>query len=94
MSIADELITRGWCQGAYEDVDGRVCLRAAAYKAYASGETIMALPESVNRVLAELVNDKDSVLPGLSFNDAPGRTFDEVLRVAKIADEILDGHAA
>lgn len=89
MGIADELITRGWTQGWTEDSEGRVCLLGAA--AYASGEygnevgNLWTMPPA----LVEILNDL-CVMRFTVWNDAPERTFDEVLRVAKEADEILD----
>jgi len=89
MSIANELITRGWTQLTREDAEGRVCLAGAA--SYAT----------VGNAYGQCVESKEFMdmwrtLSGLvgypmGWNDVPGRTFDEVLRVAKEADEILDG---
>lgn len=87
MGIADELITRGWAQRTYRHPDGSVCLEQAAacafnvypYQIYENGVAKVInelLPVGVGQCIAE-------------WNDAPERTFDEVLRVAKEADEIL-----
>ena len=107
MGIADELITRGWHQGDYEARDGSVCLYGALWKASgiqdlceweslpATDPMGVALREAVCQVLGDdlgKVKYPDNPVP--EFNDAEGRTFDEVLRVAKIADEILDGMVA
>ena len=85
-SIADQLIASGWCQGHYVDDDGSVCIRTAVAR---SGLDLYS-----DRVHAALVvacgEDPNNILPGLAFNDAPERTYDEVLRAAKTADEILD----
>lgn len=84
MSIAHELITRGWSQGGgFEHPDGSVCLRGAA--AYALGVELGDEPNSVWCLLRDLCG---GVQPTY-FNDDPARTFDEVLRIAKQADEIL-----
>jgi hypothetical protein len=87
-SIAHELITRGWVQTKYEDQHGAVCIRTAARYAHnCHGET---MPQAVEDALAIACGEDGNCLPGLVFNDADGRTYDEVLRAAKLADEILD----
>ena len=87
MGIAHELITRGWAQGASVAEDGKVCLLGAA--AYANGwkgeNGFWAMPTEMTRALNQLCGMAFTV-----WNDDPKRTFDEVLRVAKEADEILD----
>lgn len=92
MSIADELITRGWYQGDYEGPDGSVCLYGAAWKA--SGvESLYDWEGIVNDPHTDALNEvvrQASNANVAEFNDAPERTFDEVLRIAKQADEILD----
>jgi hypothetical protein len=95
-SIADELITRGWTQRTFEDdLTGAVCLRGAVRCA------IWGLPRYDHRTVAGGHLDTEARAlatigritshPGIVsiWNDEPGRTFDEVLRVAKQADEIL-----
>lgn len=95
-SIADELITRGWIQGAHFNAKGSVCLRGAAIA------STVGLPElsascwslgcdpRVEEAIVAIVNAIGSDDLGVAgWNDEPGRTFDEVLRVAKHADEIL-----
>lgn len=82
MSIANELITRGWTQGAFAREDGSVCLLGAIDAAGGECEIANAVYE---------VFDRHGIPWTIGhWNDAPGRTFDEVLRVAKEADEILD----
>jgi len=83
MSIANELITHGWYQGNYEGPDGSLCLIGAARNVY--GDQYDRYVNAL-RVLYKLVG---GMVGG--WNDNPTRTFDEVLRVAKEADEILDG---
>ena len=87
MSIADELITRGWAQGFSERDDGSVCLRGAAAHA-TTGDILGAydLPRPVDVALRKATGTKFIA----TWNDAYARTFDEVLRAAKEADEILD----
>lgn len=91
MSIADELITRGWNQRSYMGPDGSVCL-SGANRCSVSGSVLKTFKVEEAEANAEEVFR--GLLPeGLSipqWNDAPERTFDEVLRVAKLADEILD----
>ena len=87
MGIANELITRGWTQRRFESDDGSVCLAGAA--GYASTGHVSDWTDDVREAMTTVVG-KDFV-DIAQFNDAPGRTFDEVLRVAELADEILDG---
>lgn len=93
MSIANELITRGWHQGDYEGRDGSVCLYGAVscvlygnpFWNTANGEYCSETPEP----LRSFLDEKTGHLRAM-WNDHPARTFDEVLRVAKEADELLD----
>lgn len=99
MSIANELITRGWHQGHYQAEDGSICLRAAARLSVTG--TLNSLDResevwpsyrSIALALGLTANHPYAPLDDISlWNDTPGRTFDEVLRVAKEADEILAG---
>lgn len=81
MGIAHELITRGWNQGGYWGEDGAVCIGKAAQLQ----TNFPAALEAVARVIG--CTDRFAIP---AWNDAPERTFDEVLRVAKEADELLD----
>lgn len=95
-SIANELITRGWKQGRIDGTDGSVCILGAAGCAYLNDPLAgYDLAEKLPGVLCALQlaigldcapNDDVEVY---RWNDAPDRTEDEVLRVAKHADEIL-----
>ena len=92
MGIADELITRGWHQGEAEAPTGEVCLAgAAAYALFNTTFDDLSLHD-----LSAAMNAVEAAAPEIAkhgvgnWNDAPERTFDEVLRVAKEADEILD----
>jgi hypothetical protein len=81
MSIANELITRGWTQGDYVRDDGSVCLIGAVRCAFAHDYRA--------RCNAALCVDRVLGQGAEVWNDTEGRTFDEVLRVAKLVDEIL-----
>ena len=85
MGIADELITRGWTQGTAEDEEGRLCLIGAASRVSARNRT------DVHDGWAALKNaiGVNSLGMVAAWNDAPERTYDEVLRAAKLADEEL-----
>lgn len=104
MSIANELITRGWTQRTSLKGDGTVCLIGAAAAAYGNltddyPVCWRSLPESVRSALLAVIPldiredcacmDDDDIV-SMGFNDTDGRTFDEVLRVAKEADELLE----
>jgi hypothetical protein len=92
MGIADELITRGWTQEALEDEKGRVCL-AGAIECHTLGRIVLGeWPKGMDdrfqraaHVVREIIRDVSIT----DWNDTVGRTFDEVLRVATQADEIL-----
>lgn len=99
MSIANELITRGWNRGETVADDGSVCLTGAAQFAYLgearNGVWESPLPMNVRAALwacipadADVTRRSDGTPILFSFNDRS--TYDEVLRVAKMADEILD----
>jgi hypothetical protein len=103
MGIADELITRGWTQGRIVNRDGEVCLMGAAIAAYSDAQLLLddfdlwdQLPETVRLALAVVCGgdptNRARVLLGIPvyiFNDN-ANGFDEVLRAAKEADELLD----
>lgn len=99
-SIAHELITRGWRKGSLVGDDGSVCLTAAAQFATLddlspNGCMDYGVPREAREALhqalpAEAFNPITGEKIIWAWNDRPERTFDEVLRVAKEADEILD----
>lgn len=82
MGIAHELITQGWTQGRSRDEEGRMCLtRAARDPAQFDARPLMAIGRVLGlSTFGEIIR----------WNDDPNRTFDEVLRVAKEADELLN----
>ena len=101
MGIANELITRGWHQGAIEGPDGSVCLSGAVFAAvygvpqlaFASqnllrDDALTRVCQQASNVVASLI-ERAGGRPFAPWNDAPERTFDEVLRVAKETDELL-----
>lgn len=91
MSIAHELITRGWTQEARENNAGEVCIAGAV--SYATlGHAYGNCLESKEFSAAWIELNKVVEWP-MTWNDRPGRTFDEVLRAAKEADALLDGLA-
>jgi hypothetical protein len=102
MGIADELITRGWATGVNEADDGSVCLVGAALHAYGRGGFGMfdyALAPHVRAALSTAIETVDPNTPRseytgraviFAFNDRNREDGDKVLRVAKLADEILD----
>ena len=66
--IARDMIERGWCQGRYQDEADNVCL-AGAINAAAAKISIWTIP-------IYLLFDESSLFV---WNDAPGRTKEEVL---------------
>jgi hypothetical protein len=91
VGIAHELITRGWYQGDYEGPDGSVCLYGASWKASGLPLDVWEAQgvDTIRRAVAACGGGW--IRPVHEWNDDPSRTFDEVLRAAKIADEILEG---
>lgn len=97
MGIAHELVTRGWIQGAMQAGDGAVCLQGAIncsiFGAPRAGPFLIADDidtETLRRYLdAYSTAERTLGQPVDTWNDAEGRTFDEVLRVAKELDEVL-----
>ncbi len=102
-SIANELITRGWTKKSTLAADGRVCLVGAAAAAHGAldslavttdwprvwtGEAWASLPLAVQTALLSAVGlPVGDLVDVFTFNDSHDR--DEVLRVAKHADELL-----
>lgn len=66
--MKDTLFERGWCQGRYSNEQGESCLVGvmSPYKNEAW---------SASKLLQKAI-DMDSIT---AWNDAPGRTFDEVI---------------
>jgi hypothetical protein len=97
MGIANELITRGWHQGDFRADDGSVCLygacvaaeRGAAFDALDIDDIALANGGEYEKALSLLVVGQTGHTVA-AWNDDPSRTFDEVLRAAKEADEIVD----
>jgi hypothetical protein len=104
-SIAHELITRGWIQGTFAGGQGGpndpVCLQGAARCAAVGTPRLFDLADGddqrhralayeyiVETVLTKRLGYIEWVP---SWQDAEDRTFDEVLSVAKEADEVIDG---
>jgi hypothetical protein len=87
MGIAHELITRGHnTNGDYEGPDGSVCLLGAA--AYAYDGIRLDVYRALARAIAGDSWWESPDFEGIAaFSDH--HSFDEVLRVAKRADEIL-----
>lgn len=66
--------TRGWCQGMYSDANQRICLTEGLYRA--GKQLNFEDYDELQKVVGSFV--------GLSFtgwNDAPGRTKEEVLEM-------------
>jgi hypothetical protein len=106
-SIAHELITRGWIQGTFAGGQGGpndpVCLQGAARCAAIGTPRLfdlsadeddrrhraMAYEYIVEQVLTKRLGDRHAWVP--EWQDQEDRTFDEVLSIAKEADEVIDG---
>lgn len=71
---------RGWCQGAYEDDENRVCLSKAI--GLANGFRGHTWVEQA--ALAEVVPDFEGII---EFNDDPHTTYEDVVLALKRAHE-------
>lgn len=92
MGIAHELITRGWTRYKMLDPEtGAVCLEGAAYCSAGLADELGTANIALRMEPPEF-NALRKVLGQHTlywWNDEPDRTYDEVLRVAKEADELL-----
>lgn len=79
---ADLIERRGWCQGRYQDTDGRLCSVGAL--AAANGDTLASYFPAV-LVLSRRVGDV------VGWNDALGRTEQEVLDTFRAAAKEVRG---
>lgn len=76
------LTERGWCQGSFEDKDGRCCALGVMGRVDDFQST--AFTEAVRYVAMEIGDDMSII----GWNDNPGRTKEEVISLfQKVADE-------
>lgn len=106
MSLAEQLITRGWVQGDTIDKDtGAVCLHGAliaeagmlddeAYLLVQPQADVSVGGKILNDIVRNEVNPTDpymmDAIDYVSFNDSEETCYDDVLRVAKQFDEVVD----
>lgn len=97
MSIADQLIIRGWTKGTEEDHEGRVCLAGAIRKqsgyCYSHNRVVSEGRDEYRaacQIANKLLNEKYIHGDFVRWNDQNGRTYEEVLRFAKELDEVID----
>jgi hypothetical protein len=104
MGIANELTTRGWTRGIHRDEDGAVCLEGAAMCAAGAEVNLrdgfIVIPtEPAQRsayyaamdALHDVIRAREGGFCSVPYwNDDVAEDFDDVLRVAKEADELLD----
>lgn len=89
------LFEDGWVQGSYGGgTEGR-CIRgaiSAVADRFEIHERTGAIPASCHEILITALglDGIDTCLPGLAFNDAPGRTFDEVIEVLDRAEKVAE----
>lgn len=91
----DVLAERGWHQGDYEGAEGSVCLYGAL--AAAVGVAPADLGTSTTVVAAAAILPRTRAMDGglvSIWNDAPERTYEDVVLALKQAEELaLDGAA-
>lgn len=74
MKPSELIRQRGWCQGAFENADGCLCVHEAVHFSYNPPKRHI---ERRNAMLASLQSDGWNGF--MHWNDAPGRTSDEVI---------------
>ena len=75
LEAARALVARGWCQGEYRDCYGKVCAFGAIIYSFPMGDPAW-------HDAAKAANDAMTAIVGghvTAWNDAPGRTQEEVL---------------
>lgn len=103
MSLAEQLITRGWTQGESIDGEGHVCLNGALLAELGVADIevgtldyLRAVGDANDSFLAgtKVLNHLVARIWGhpdfVGYNDTDDRTFDEVLLIAKQFDEVVD----
>lgn len=80
---ARRLVEEGWCQGAYEDEAGRVCLQLALYLGQGASESQVTVGMSASDRVVKLIGPfyASATHPIQGWNDAPERTQAEVLEL-------------
>lgn len=77
------LLERGWCQGPYSTIDDPICLVSALW--YVTNIDHNAVAQAVEAMGFRSPRD------AIQWNDAPGRTLDEVLERLDRAVGAVDG---
>lgn len=76
-AMKNELMTRGWCQGTFKDNEDKLCLLGS----YTRSNSIPRDTSHIDwlvRALQNVIGCDDGVI---SFNDTPGRTFNDIIDV-------------
>lgn len=80
--VMDVLNERGWCQGALEAVDGRVCLMGAMNVASFGNSQAVASHASLHGKVIHYLHEKhNQTVPG--YNDHPDTTLEDIMMVLK-----------
>jgi hypothetical protein len=87
----NRLLERGWCQDVLEEADGSLC-SVGAIRSAVLGDTDRTYDPAAmwvcKRAVATLSDAAGVHIP--VFNDAPGRTFDEVIDVFDKAEKLAE----
>jgi hypothetical protein len=75
LKAADLLAERGWTQGVLEDYEGRMCAAGAVYNVTCNSSAALEL-------LQAHIGFSDNIA---AWNDAPGRTAEDVILAMKRA---------
>ena len=87
--MAELISRRGWCQGKYEDSDGRLCIQGAYSKLLEQDDRWLGDPEwelpyrmalaAFEKSIAPEMGERDEWWDSADWNDVPGRTKLEVI---------------
>lgn len=97
---AARVVREGWCQGAYDDEEGCHCVMGALHVGFglSLSETTKADEDAMSAPLAASLRLRLRGTPKravVSWNDAPGRTAEDVAEaLERCAEELERGEVA
>lgn len=87
-ATAQELTEHGWCQGTTRDLDGKLCLVGAlhrvTYQSHIYGAALSCLWDQL------VLSDHSPELSPIGWNDAPGRTAEQVVALCNATADRLE----
>lgn len=90
LKMAELLMEHGWCQGTYEDTEGRLCVMGAFLRTLELDDTwpvddewetpyYLGLQAFERSISPEMGGQAGELWDAADWNDRPGRTRDEVV---------------